>query len=227
MRNALVSIAAENPGKTVAVVSHEHALRFLLDSLSGQPGDPMQTTNAAVSLIEAEGDSIRLASRDDLSHLADESCRNRERPDFDTDMYFHDLPWLEYGAAFAESVEAVWQDSGEEEAFDRQRQLEMAALLPTTVGFVNYEPAGFLQMGMEPGLITLLCTHPGCRGAGLGAQLIGQAVEAVRAQGAESLRIALPKKNPYRDFFSEHGFVSVGETDEYRLLLEKKITPKL
>jgi GNAT superfamily N-acetyltransferase len=138
-------------------------------------------------------------------------------------MYFHPLPWLEYGEAMAEAVECVWQEAGEDRQFDKNILLEDAAVLPTIIGFVEYEPAGFLQFGMEPGRIALLCTHPGCRQAGLGAQLIGQAVIAARANGADRLYIALPEKNPYRQFFRDNGFTSAGQTQGGREIFEKHI----
>ena len=58
----------------------------------------------------------------------------------------------------------------EDRPFDKYTLLQNASFMPTTIAFVEYDPAGFLQMGMEPGLITLLCTHPGCRQVGLGVR---------------------------------------------------------
>lgn len=221
--NAIRQIAIENKGRSVAVISHCFAIWLLLAELQNIPTQkvhelPMEE-DTTVSVIEAEDGILHLTTRDNISHLQD-----LKTPDFDTDMYFHPLPWLEYGEIMAEAVECVWQEAGEDRPFNKNILLEDAAMLSTIVGFVEHEPAGFLQLGMEPGLITLLCTHPGCRKAGLGVQLIGQAVMATRAKGGDHLRIALPKKNPYRQFFLDYGFATVGETQKGRDILEKDIS---
>jgi probable phosphoglycerate mutase len=231
MVDAIRRIAKGNDDKSVAVVSHGFAIRLLLrelqDASPGIAGEPSAENNTAVSVIEAGDDALRLTVLDDVGHLSDSEYLIHEKPraelDFSTDMYFHPLPWFEYGEAMAEAVECVWQEAGEDRPFDKNILLGDAAMLPTIVGFVEYEPAGFLQLGMEPGRITLLCTHPGCRQAGLGAQLIGQAVTAAKANGANRLYIALPEKNPYRQFFRDNGFVSARQIEDGREIFEKQI----
>ncbi|MDR2356188.1 MAG: histidine phosphatase family protein [Clostridiales Family XIII bacterium] len=231
MLNAVRRIVAENEGKAVAVVSHAFAVRFLMAELAGMPPEKIHElpceNNTAVSVINAEGGALRPAILYDDGHLRDADFMSREKPyvkpDFDTDLYFHALPWVEYGGIMADAVECVWRDAGEDRPFDRNVLLNDAALLPTTVGFVGHEPAAFLQMGLEPGRITLLCTHPGCRKAGLGVQLIGRAAMLAGAAGADRLRIALPKKNPHRKFFLDYGFVFAEENEEGRDILEKDL----
>lgn len=232
MLDAIRQIAAESDGKTVAVVSHDLAVRILLAGLQGVPleklGELPAEETAAISVIEAENGVLRVASRGETGHLRDEDDQAREKPriepDFDTSMYFQRLRWIEYGESMAEAVECVWQEAGEDRAFNRDILLEDAAMLATIIGYVQQEPAGFLQLGVEPGWITLLCTHPGCRNVGLGAQLLGQAVLAARAKGCDFLHIALPEKNQHRQFFLDYGFVPVGETREGREILEKDIS---
>lgn len=231
MLNSIRQIASENEGKSVAVISHCFAIRYLLAELQGIPLKEVHklpmVKNTAVSIIEAEAGLLRLVTENDISHLGDKDCQAYEKPyetlDFDTDMYFQPLPWVEYGEIMAEAIKCVWQEAGEDRPFNKHVLLEDAAMLQTIIGFVEQEPAGFLQFGMEPGSITLLCTHPGCRRAGLGVQLIGQAVMAARAKGGDYLRIALPKQNPYRKFFLNYGFILAGENEKGRDILEKNI----
>ena len=66
-------IAAAHDGETVALFSHGYAIRLLLAHLQGytlkQVGETPTGDNTAVSLVEAEGDSLRVVFRDDNSHL--------------------------------------------------------------------------------------------------------------------------------------------------------------
>jgi probable phosphoglycerate mutase len=233
--NAILQIAAENAGKSVAVVSHGIAIRFLLAAMQDVPLEKVHEIplpqNTAVAVVEVHGDTLELVTQDDVSHLHDAADSSKgkfdEVHDFDTTMYFCPLPWFEYGEIMAQSVAYIWEEAGEEQPFDKDRFLEDAAMFPTIVGFVEQEPAGYLQLGINSGQIMLLCTHPGCRKAGLGVQLVGQAVMAARAKGEDRLRIALPKKNPYRQFFLNQGFTSAAHDAEGREVLEKDIRFRL
>ena len=75
MVEGIRQIAAENPGGTVAAASHGAALRTLLGTLEGRTLEEIGATghgdNTAVSLLEAEGEEIRVVFRDDASHLPD------------------------------------------------------------------------------------------------------------------------------------------------------------
>lgn len=229
--DALRLIAEENRGASVAVVSHALVIRLAQAALAREPLDGVCRLpgggHTAVTVLEADGDALRIVRRDDASHLRDAQYQALERPleahDFDADMYLQPLHWVEYGDVMAQAVACVWDESGETRPFDRDKLLADAAMLPTTIGYVEYEPAGFLQLGLEPGWITLLCTHPGCRRAGLGTQLVGQAVIAARERGADALHIAPPPGCPHRDFFLHLGFRPAGRTEEGRELLEKDV----
>lgn len=222
---ALREIAGRHEGGNVAVISHGYVIRLLLAELEGTPPerahDKPVGRNGSIAHIRAEGGALRLVSRDGTDHLPAEPPKTA--PDFDADMYLHRLRWVEYGPIMADAVSCVWEESGEDRPFDRERLLSDAAMFPTTVGYVEHDPAAFLQVGMDPSWITLICVHPGCRRAGLGAQLLGQAVLTARAKGEDYLYIALPPENPYRAFFLHHGFVPADETPEGREILEKSI----
>ena len=70
---ALRRVAREHDGQTVAVFSHGAAMRIVLGTLQGLPlaeiGQSPHGDNTAVSLIEAQGDDLRVVFRDDNSHL--------------------------------------------------------------------------------------------------------------------------------------------------------------
>ena len=69
---ALKRVAAENDGKTVAVFSHGAAMRMVLGTLNGlslaEVGETPHGDNTAVSLLEIDGDDIRVVYRNDNSH---------------------------------------------------------------------------------------------------------------------------------------------------------------
>ena len=74
VRKAVESIAAENPGKTAAVFSHGYAIRLLLANLQGislrDTGEKSPTgDNTAVSLLEWDGEGLRVVFQNDNSHL--------------------------------------------------------------------------------------------------------------------------------------------------------------
>lgn len=232
MESSLRKIAKEHPNKTLAVISHGFSIRLLLSKLLDIPLKEAHTVpvceNTAVSVIEADADALRLVSWNDADHLkTDATYQSREKeyrnPEFDPNMCFYLLRWVEYGEIMAEAVECVWQEAGEERPFNKEILLDDAGRLQTLVGYVEQTPVAFLQMGAMPGWITLLCVHPGCRKSGLGVQLIGQAAMDARAKGADVLRIALPQKNPYRQFFIDYGFADVGEMPDGRCLMEKDL----
>ena len=70
---ALRRVARQHDGQTVAVFSHGAAMRIVLGTLQGLPlaeiGQSPHGDNTAVSLIEAQGDDLRVVFRDDNSHL--------------------------------------------------------------------------------------------------------------------------------------------------------------
>jgi broad specificity phosphatase PhoE/GNAT superfamily N-acetyltransferase len=229
MAQALRRIAAENTGKTVAAVSHPFAVKILLAKLEDLPLEHIrllpESVGTSVAVLEASGDCLGLVSRQEAEHLCIPEYQGREtsrkQPDFNTDICFYLLRWVEYGEIMAEAVKYIWEETGEERPFNRDTLLNDAALLQTTVGYAEHMPAGFLQMGTETGWITLLCVHPECRGCGMGTQFLGQAVLDTRRKGGNRLHIALPKRNPHRRFFLEHGFAAIGETPEGKQIMEK------
>ena len=69
---ALKRVAAENDGKTIAIFSHGAAMRMVLGTLNGLPlsqvGETPHGDNTAVSLLEIDGDDIRVVYMNDNSH---------------------------------------------------------------------------------------------------------------------------------------------------------------
>lgn len=229
---AIREIAASNSGRTVAVFSHGYAIRLVLAALQGYSVDQLAQTpvgdNTAVSLIEAEGEDLRVVFRDDNSHLrtpdflAGETVKKRANG-LEPGLYFLPLRLPEQAEELAALVSAAWDAAGMGQVFDRTRLLADAGRRSTLVGYLNGEPVGLVQLGPENGWISLACIRPDCRKRGFGVQLIGQAVQHTRPQGGQTLRIALAPEAEAQRFFRENGFVPVGKTETGREILEKNV----
>ena len=226
---AVRAIAAENEGRTVAVLSHGYAIRVLLAHLQGysmeEAGQTPHGDNTAVSMLEAEDGTLRVVFRDDNSHLqtpeflAGEKVRKRANA-LEPGLWFRPLELEEQADWFAELVSSVWRDA---RPFDRERLLADAERRTTLTGYLGEDPVGLVQVGPEPGWISLACIREDCRKRGFGVQLIGQAVLLARQAGGEKLTVLLGQNSGARDFFTDYGFAPAGTLEDGRTVFEKNI----
>ena len=229
---ALREIARANGGRTVAVFSHGYVIRLVLTALQGCTLDQLARTpvgdNTAVTLLEAEGDALRVVFQSDNSHLQTPEFlaggRPRKRANgLEPGLYFEPLRLPEQADWLAELAAAAWRDAGRAEPFDRGRLLADAAARPTLTAFSGGEAAGVIQLGPETGWISLACLREEFRGRGLGVQLIGQAVQHARRLGGERLFIALPTGGAAAERFRDYGFAPAGTAEDGRTVWEKDI----
>ncbi len=230
--HAVKEIGAENEGKTVAVFSHGCAIRLLLARLQGYSMEELGKTphgdNTAVSLLEYENGRLRVVYRDDNSHLTNPAYtageKNFKRANaLEPGLYFKAVDWTEDGDTCLELAREGWADSGRGEDFDPERFRRDGAQRPTLLGFLKEEPVGLVQLGPEPGWISLMTIRQDCRNRGYGIQLVGQAVHHWRPAHVQSLRIGLTADSPFTPFFADYGFAPAGQTDSGLDLLEKDI----
>lgn len=220
---AVREIVQENPNRTVAVFSHGYAIRILLATLEGRSiaevGETPHGDNTAVSLLEADGDTLRIVFRDDNSHLRNPQYTGGEDLTKRTGaltpgLYFEPIHLPEQTAFLNRLASGA--------------PVELASQRPTLVGYLLEEtqPAGVVQFVPEldgdAGWISLLCVDPSQRGKRLGVQLLGQAVAYFREKQAQVLRLSLPKGCPEQGYFEKYGFAPIGEADG-RTVLEKSI----
>ena len=192
MLSGIRRIAAENPGKTVAATSHGAALRTLLGTLQGMTLEEIGKTghadNTAVSLIEVDGDDIRVIFRDDNSHTPKEFSTFRRQSwhkgdaATDTGLWFRWVSKTDTGAVVDGMLE---RDAVGRIAF----QTEKDALRITDFA-----------------VIPTLC------GQRYGVQLLGQAVQYTRRQGLEDVTLTCPEE--LAGYFAQYGFVKTGITAE-------------
>ncbi len=208
---AVRDIAAKHPGGTVAVFSHGMALRILLSYVEGYTLGEFHKTkngdNTAVSLIEVEGEEIRLVFRDDNSHLLGEE---------DLTIFGNQVWWKDNSRAsepgywfrpFEKEKDAALQEAFLQEAEslglepsllaeacnkEDPRALQTVMEEEEAVGFVSFDTA---RCAGGTGEVKLLYTLPAYRSRGYGIQLIGQAVQLFRPLGAERVELSCPVKN--------------------------------
>ena len=224
---ALRQIAAENEGKTVAVFSHGCAIRILLATLQGLDiagiGDTPLGSNTAVSLLEAEGDELRVVFRDDVSHLQPEVIRKRKGS--------HPLdPGLRFAAAEEADAQRVadWSARAAKESGCAPRTPLGAETV--LLGRKEEAPVGLVRLDMDReaerkrGWISLFYVEREQRELGYGVQLLGQAVMHYRPLGRETLAVSLPAGSAAGKFFADYGFRPTGEvTADGEAVLEKDI----
>lgn len=222
---ALEKIAAENEGRTAAVFSHGYAIRLVLANLQGislrDTGDRTPTgDNTAVSLLEWDGKSFRVAWQNDNSHLltpeylAGEKVRRRANG-LEPGLYFLPPRLPEQGVLLEGMVSAAREDAGVRPVSDTAG--------PALVGYLGEEPVGLVQFGPAEGEIGLVWVRRDCRRRGFGVQLIGQAVYHWRPLGTDRLRISLPAGCAAEQFFTDCGFAPAETTGPGGTRWEKDI----
>lgn len=188
MLEAVRLLAAAHPGGTVAATSHGAALRTLLGTLEGRSlaeiGQTGHGDNTAVSLLEVEGDQIRVVFRDDASHVPPEAST------------FHRQSWHKSDAA---TEPGLW--------FRTCRQQDSSREEEALLGEAH---AGRVAMALEGRqlVITDYEVAPALRGRHFGVQLLGQAVQYARSQGRE--RVALRCPEELSGYFAQFGFRETG-----------------
>lgn len=181
-------IAAENPGGTVAAASHGAALRTLLGTLQGMSlreiGQTGHGDNTAVSLLEVDGDHIKVVYRDDASHLPSSVSTFRRQS------------WHKDDAA---TEPGLW--------FRTVREDERGK---TAEALLNEEAAGRISMEVEQDTLRITAYEivPALRGQRYGIQLLGQAVQYARTHGREMVVVSCQES--LRGYFAQYGFIPDG-----------------
>lgn len=244
--NAILSIARENPGKTVAVFSHGVAIRNALASFLGYS---VQETNekvphgdnTAVALLEVENGRVHVAYYNDNSHLSEElSTFARQqwwrkngaiedanlwyRPlDMERDSRFYDQAreeaWITiHGSMLHFDGEGFLRDARDQARYDKRSVIQVMQ---------GDRPAGILQLNLRReaekgvGSIPFFYMLPEFRGKGLGVQLLGQAVSVYRPLGRKYLRLrCAPDNHVAQRFYRRYGFRKIGEDPGSRVPLD-------
>lgn len=188
MLEGVRQIAAENPGGTVAAASHGAALRTLLGALQGMSLEEIGRTghgdNTAVSLLEVEGETVRVVFRDDASHLPASVSTFRRQS------------WHKDDAA---TEPGLWFRTLREDEEGRD-----------ALAMLEEDVVGRIALALEPEAlrVTEYELLPPLRGQRYGVQLLGQAVQFARTRGRETLVLTCPEE--LKGYFAKYGFVPAG-----------------
>lgn len=251
--NAVLHIARDNPGKTVAVFSHGVAIRNTLARFLDVPIDAVgrqvpHGDNTAVALLEVEGEQVKVVFYNDNSHLPQEIStfahqswwKGREGGLADANLWYRALD-MEHSADFYyQARKEAWitihgsllhfngdgflRDAKDQAAYDPRSVMQV---------MLNDKPAGILQLNFrrdaEKGVggIPFFYLLPEARCRGLGVQLLGQAVSVYRPLGRKYLRLrCAPDNTAAQRFYQRYGFRKIGEEQGSRVpldILEKYI----
>ena len=238
---ALVRIAAENDGKTVAVVSHGVTIRCLLSRVTGYSLDDTEhiplCANTAVNKLRYENGRFTVEYINDYSHLA---CLGispwGKTPELRAEPLDPDKDAEYYTACYADAWKAA---HGSLAHFSPEPYLRCAREhcreTPYAVMKLYYtdEPAGLVDLDTARGAhagygwISFLYLKPEYRGRGCGVQLIGRAIFLYDRLGRHSLRLHVAEDNKTAvDFYQKNGFQLLSWEDNAAgrlLLMEKKL----
>lgn len=231
---ALRKLALRHDGQTIAVFSHGTAIRNALTWLEGKPVEGCLSRphgdNTAVSLLEFQGEDVRILFENDNSHLPkDISTLHQQRwtpngPQT-ADLWFRPLDFSAEGGFYAYARKEAWTAvHGSREGFQGEAYLLDAKLQsrqePERVlcAMLDDRVAGILQLDPERdaeecvGVIPFCYMLPEYRYQGLGVQLVGQAVSTYRPLGRDMLRLRCAQENTAgQRFYRKHGFQKKGE----------------
>ena len=201
MLSEIRRIAHENEGKTVAIVSHGAALRITLGTLQGlsleELGQTPHGDNTAVSLLEADGDDLKVVYRDDNTHLVEAGIST-----FARQKWMKDAKMFDNGEAYGPLDEAAC-------AALKSQGIETTPGTPGVCVSQDGEVMGIVEFSGQEGTIGYIGQYwiaPAYRGRRLGIPPLGQAVMHYRAQGCDRLRIRCGEGKT-RSFFEKFGFV--------------------
>ena len=242
MVSAVTDIAAQNPGKTIAAVSHGYVIRALMAHiLKKKFTEVAHCDNTGVSLIEVEDGEIRLQFMNDNSHLPPEIStfarqswwKGKQGIDGNIDYLPLDLNEPADTERYLSCRRAEWAEFYAESGdFDEKSALAAAkaqadsnprAVVEVVLGD---KPIGLLELDLErgeeegEGAISRLYLAPPFRGKGLGVQLLGHATSVYRPMGRERLTVRLGEAHQESaGFFRRFGF-SKTEQDTNGAFLE-------
>ena len=232
--SAILHIAAENEGRTVAVVTHGGSIRALLGHiLNVEPSDISKIQycdNTAVSLINISQGKITLEYMNDNSHLPDELSPFRKETWWkeedcmdNRNMRFLPIDLNKEGETYLDCYADAWYEAhGTLNGFSDiylQWAKNRALTDPDSVAraFLKGRPCGIIELAPEilsidnAGHIAFLYLSEEYRGKGLAVQLIGYAVWYYRKLGRTKLRLKVALENTRaKAFYKKYGFKPKG-----------------
>lgn len=245
---AILDIAKNNPGKTVAVFSHgvaiRNALAFFMDVPLEQVGSAVaHGDNTAVAYLEVSNGKANVIYYNDNSHLPEEISTfasqqwwRNGKSENDIALWFRPLnmkieagrrffydareeAWLTiHGSMLHFDGDAFLRDAVDQANFDNRSVL---------LALYGEKPVGILQLNLRRdaekgvGNIPFFYLLPEYRRRGIGVQLLGEAVSVYRPLERRYLRLrCAPDNYAAQRFYQRNGFVKIGEDPGSRVPLD-------
>lgn len=246
MKNAILQVARNHPGQTVAVFSHGAAIRCLQGALRNLRPEELKhlghCDNTGVTCVEVGWEQCNIIFENDSSHLPKEITtlsrqkwwKDKNGSLADPVLWFRSLNMDTESGRYFEARKDAWEDiHGSLRNFDGTGFLEDARKQwehdPKSVvcAMLGEEPVGILQMDLQRGeekgfgYIPFVYMDRAHRKKGLGVQLIGQAVSTFRPLGRQYLRLrCAPDNEVAQRFYHKYGFTKIGEEQGSRVPLD-------
>ncbi|MBQ1352121.1 MAG: GNAT family N-acetyltransferase [Oscillospiraceae bacterium] len=233
---AIFEHAAAHDGQTIAIFAHGSVIRTFLCRANGlslaEINQLPHSDNTGVSLMEIQGESIRLIYQNDNSHLpakistlAHQSWWKKQKTSFDPCLWFRPLDLDAESSLYLNARKEAWQsiyhtlDGFDGNSFWQEAKnavgFDSRSLL---IGMLEDSVAGILQLELRTDAkenavwIPFYYMMPDFRGKHIGVQLLGQATSVCRAIGRSYLHLRVSSVNTCaQQFYQKYGFRVVGE----------------
>ena len=234
---AILDIAAQHPGQTVAAFAHGTLMRNTVAEFLGIPAEEMHkmghSDNTAVTKLEIDNGHVTVVYRDDNSHLSAEiSTLAKQRwwnkNDQRANVNFWFAP-LDLGTQADRDYYLACRRDAWRTIYGNLDRYDGAGFLDDAYDSWKANPkslvaamagshrAGLLQLdprrGQEEheGYISFLYLAPEQRNNGVGIQLIGKAVSLSRPLGCDKLGLVCSERNAHAlAFYKKYGFRAIG-----------------
>ena len=234
---AILDIAAQHPGQTVAAFAHGTLIRNVVAEFLGIPPEEMRkmghSDNTAVTKLEIENGHVTVVYKDDNSHLSEEIStlakqrwwnKNDQRPDVNFWFDHLDLDTQADRDYYLACRQDAWQTIyGNLDRYDGAGFLDdaydswKANPKSLVVAMAGSRRAGLLQLDPRRGqeaheaYISFLYLAPEERDNGVGIQLIGKAVSLSRPLDYDKLGLVCSQQNAHAlAFYQKYGFHAIG-----------------
>lgn len=241
-------IVAENPNRTVAIVSHGTVIRLLLTKLSASGHYQPEGMNTSFSCLQADINGIHIQWVNRADHLTGNVIRKTFQPKqpIQTVGVPEELLWFRpWNSKLEEQLYLSWRAEAWMSSHGTMAHYHGDAFLEAVRKHSSYDssavqivlsngnPAGLIEMDFEAyakdmiGFIPFYYVDSAHRKQGLGIQLLGQAISTFRKMGRTKLRLRCAPENEtaYR-FYCRHGFQKIGMAQDSVIplyLMERKI----
>ena len=232
---AILDIAAQHEGQTVAIFAHGTLIRNSLAVFQDIGPEGMHkmkhSDNTAVAYLEVEDGKVTVIYADDNSHLSEEISTLAQQhwwkgdtKKVDVNLWFRpaDLNDPADRDFYLACRQEAWENLyGTLEGYDGPAFLaeaqEVWEKYPQSlqIGMKGRRPAGLVQVDPDRpgGYISFLYLVPRERGNNVGVQLLGKAISVLRPMDRDVLRLVCSEKNQAAlGFYKKYGFQVVGIT---------------